>query len=109
MTTKNDITGDSLVSKTSTDAYREGYDRIFGARKLTSIPIEVVHKLGEVVEVTPAELEKMLMNEPPINLREVYAKAFNEEIKPVVLAMEEAIFKRLCEPPIKLADEEETE
>lgn len=27
---KNDITGDDLKSKASTDAYREGHDRIFG-------------------------------------------------------------------------------
>lgn len=28
----NEITGDSLVSKKSSDAYREGYDRIFGKK-----------------------------------------------------------------------------
>lgn len=32
MTTKNDITGDKLVTKTPTDAYREGYDRIFSKK-----------------------------------------------------------------------------
>lgn len=29
MTTKNDITGDKLVTKTSSDAYRSGWDNIF--------------------------------------------------------------------------------
>ena len=29
MATKNDITGDSLISKTNTDAYRSNYDLIF--------------------------------------------------------------------------------
>lgn len=28
----NDITGDSLVSRSTTDKYREGWDRIFGNR-----------------------------------------------------------------------------
>lgn len=29
MTTKNDITGDPIVSKPSNDRYREGWDKIF--------------------------------------------------------------------------------
>lgn len=29
----NDITGDKLVTKSSTEAYRDGWDRIFGDRK----------------------------------------------------------------------------
>ena len=33
MTAKNDITGDALVSKTPTDAYRDGWDAIFGKKK----------------------------------------------------------------------------
>lgn len=33
MATKNDITGDALISKTNTDAYRNNYDRIFGKKK----------------------------------------------------------------------------
>ena len=34
MATNNDITGDSLVSKSPTEAYRDGWDRIFGQKKL---------------------------------------------------------------------------
>jgi hypothetical protein len=30
---QNDITGDELKSKTSTDAYRAGWDRIFGKKE----------------------------------------------------------------------------
>ena len=32
MTTKNDITGDSLISKIPNDAYRENWERIFGSK-----------------------------------------------------------------------------
>lgn len=40
MTTKNDITGDALVSKTTTEAYREGYDRIFCKKTPMDVPQE---------------------------------------------------------------------
>ena len=30
MTTKNDVTGDRLISKVSSDSYRENWERIFG-------------------------------------------------------------------------------
>ena len=33
MATKNDITGDSLISKTNSEAYRNNYDLIFGKGK----------------------------------------------------------------------------
>ena len=32
MTAKNDITGDPLVSKSPTESYRDGWDRIFGKK-----------------------------------------------------------------------------
>lgn len=32
MATRNDITGDALISKASTDSYRDNYDRIFGKK-----------------------------------------------------------------------------
>lgn len=32
MATKNDITGDSLVSKTNSKAYEDNYDKIFGKK-----------------------------------------------------------------------------
>ena len=33
MTSKNDITGDEIKSKTSNEKYREGWERIFGKKK----------------------------------------------------------------------------
>lgn len=39
MTTKNDVTGDNLVTKETTDAYREGWDRIFGKQKDSDEPL----------------------------------------------------------------------
>lgn len=33
MASRNDVTGDSLISKGPTDAYRDGWDRIFGKKK----------------------------------------------------------------------------
>lgn len=34
MTAKNDITGDSIRSKDSSDAYRDNYDKIFRKKEL---------------------------------------------------------------------------
>ena len=31
-TSFNDVTGDSLTTKTTTDSYRDGWDRIFGKK-----------------------------------------------------------------------------
>lgn len=31
MTAKNEITGDSIISRPATDSYREGYDRVFSS------------------------------------------------------------------------------
>ena len=33
MAARNDITGDSLITKASSDAYRDNWDRIFGKKK----------------------------------------------------------------------------
>lgn len=33
MVAKNDITGDSIKSRTNTNAYEDGWDRIFGKKK----------------------------------------------------------------------------
>jgi hypothetical protein len=34
MAAKNDVTGDSIRSKTSSKAYSDGWDRIFGKKKV---------------------------------------------------------------------------
>lgn len=51
MTARNDITGDALITKSSTDAYREGYDRIFGKKKQATIVISM-----EDIPVTTPEM-----------------------------------------------------
>lgn len=33
MTTKNEITGDSLITRASSEAYRSNWDKIFGKKK----------------------------------------------------------------------------
>lgn len=51
MATKNDITGDSIQTKATTDAYRDNYDRIFGktktSHKLYDLPKEII---AEIIE-----------------------------------------------------------
>jgi hypothetical protein len=39
MSTKNDITGDSLTSRVSNQNYRDNYDRIFGSKKVQAAVI----------------------------------------------------------------------
>ena len=39
-TAKNDITGDFIISKTNTDAYRENWEVIFGNKKDESKEVE---------------------------------------------------------------------
>lgn len=38
MATSNDITGDAIQSKPTTDLYRDGWERIFGKRSHTVKP-----------------------------------------------------------------------
>lgn len=42
MATKNDITGDSIISKQPSESYRDGWDRIFGKKKQE--PTECEHQ-----------------------------------------------------------------
>jgi len=37
MTSKNDITGDTIATKNSTEAYRENFDLIFGKKGLDDV------------------------------------------------------------------------
>lgn len=48
MAGRNDITGDALISKTATESYRDGWDRIFGKKK----PVQ------EVTQEVTTEVEK---------------------------------------------------
>ena len=48
MAAKNDITGDSIQTRTVTDTYRDNYDRIFGKKKnhdapATDDPVRNIH------------------------------------------------------------------
>ena len=38
MAAKNDITGDSIQTRTVTDTYRDNYDKIFGKKKQHGTP-----------------------------------------------------------------------
>lgn len=49
MATRNDITGDSLTTKSATDSYRNGWDRIFG-KKENKEP-------SRITELTPEQVE----------------------------------------------------
>ena len=39
MTARNDITGDVLQTKNTSDSYREGWDRIFGKKDTKEQPV----------------------------------------------------------------------
>lgn len=47
----NDITGDALKSRVTTDTYRDNYDRIFGRKRVKSEPTES--------DVLKAEVERV--------------------------------------------------
>lgn len=44
MTSKNDITGDEIKSKTSSDTYRDGWERIFGGK------VKKIETLADYIE-----------------------------------------------------------
>lgn len=48
MSSKNDITGDSIQSRGLTQEYSDGWDRIFGKNKTTPLPDEVEEKKSEL-------------------------------------------------------------
>lgn len=55
MTARNDITGDAIQTKGSSDAYREGWDRIFGKKEE---PIFHLRSYGDVTEEQLMQLTK---------------------------------------------------
>jgi hypothetical protein len=57
MTAKNDITGDRIATKESTEAYADGWERIFGAKKNVFAEFDVLF-LGDIAKVKPEEQEK---------------------------------------------------
>ena len=48
-TSKNDITGDSIKTKASSDAYASGWDRIFGKKTPASIMLDDMVNDGSIV------------------------------------------------------------
>jgi hypothetical protein len=54
MTARNDITGDSIATKGTTDAYRDNYDRIFG-KKLEEVAERVATAFVKVAGDLPQE------------------------------------------------------
>lgn len=42
MVAKNDITGDSIQTKVNSDAYRDGYERIFGKKQKKEVELPEV-------------------------------------------------------------------
>lgn len=40
MTARNDITGDAIASRTTTDSYRDNYDRIWRKRQIAGKQVE---------------------------------------------------------------------
>ena len=51
MATKNDITGDTIQSRTTNKAYEEGWDRIFGIKQ--KVPQKVPRKTEKTPVLTP--------------------------------------------------------
>ena len=52
MTTKNDVTGDSLITKAPTDAYRANWDAIFKKKEelKEEVRIDILAELTELSE-----------------------------------------------------------
>lgn len=52
MTTKNDVTGDSLITKAPTDAYRANYDAIFNKKQelKEEAHVDILAELTELSE-----------------------------------------------------------
>lgn len=60
MTARNDITGDSIATKGTSDAYRDNYDRIFG-KKLEPVADAIASTFVEVAdELSPEDFAKAL-------------------------------------------------
>ena len=66
---KNDITGDKLVSKVQSEKFSEGYDRIWGKPKSVAfdVPKEVSDKLGTDEKVPAGYTAEELDRDNPYN------------------------------------------
>ena len=59
MATRNDITGDKLITKSTNDNYRDNYDRIFGKR---NGKLQKQETVGAGEEVAMSELRDSKRN-----------------------------------------------
>ena len=57
MSTRNDITGDALISKSATQSYRDGWDRIFGKKDETVEETKIDQPEGDKNEPTQPAAE----------------------------------------------------
>jgi hypothetical protein len=73
MTAHNDITGDKIISGEASDAYRTGYDRIFGSKKKSVDGAAIASAIADaIVSVQPmdeagkalAQIHEFLANNP---------------------------------------------
>lgn len=64
--TKNDITGDSIQSRVSSNAYKDNYDAIFGKKKVIQVSEEAFDNFSEMLEDTqePNKALSELMSRP---------------------------------------------
>ena len=69
MATKNNITGDSLITKASSDAYRNNWDAIFSKNKIKV----------EEQEDLPKDMENVLAD----NLNDLYEEQVSENVNRV--------------------------
>lgn len=58
MASRNDITGDAQATKGATDAYRDGWDRIFGKKKKAAPEPVAQGATGPTMPETYLEIEQ---------------------------------------------------
>ena len=51
MAAKNDITGDEIKSKTTSSAYEDGWDRIFGKKKEPSVTDKIKSRMDHLQQL----------------------------------------------------------
>lgn len=65
MSRTNDITGAVMTTKAATDAFREGYERIFGKKTKATAPyVEPLHTESLLDQTAARDAEKPVANPP---------------------------------------------
>lgn len=62
MVTKNDVTGDSIKSRVSSNAYKDNYDAIFGKKEdnIVYLSDEAFDKLSEMLDKPPKPTQALI-------------------------------------------------